>query len=487
MDSNTGTHLRKVVIILGPTDHRAWEAELALRLRHAGYSVGIELSAAHPTSPFNSLDRILALEQRRFGQSLASFVPPLAAAPLEQPDLIIDLNNESPQAGQKRLQIRFNGQAGFEHGIAGTLSGNSLPVITTLWNGETVGIARPMLSDRLWISRMSNEMLAGALALIEQSVARYFAGALHPVAHATPLPPSQGFWRYYLPHVASNAAGRLHKKLTSRRPFYWQVAYRNTSNAAASAGLLDRPSFAVLPDDGQRFYADPFVLERGGRPFLFVEEYPYGKAKGVISVAEQEADGRFGVPRIVLEEPYHLSYPQVFEDDGEIFMLPESGGARKLVLYRAAAFSDQWVVDTVLLADIDINDATLLVRNGTYWLFGTERRGAGSASDTMVVFHAPALRGPWRPHQLNPIMIDRSAARPGGAFIERSDGRTFLPVQNGQDSYGGGLGLMELLQLDHEAVRFAPPEPVRMGQAWNRKGIHTLNRAGSIEVVDSAG
>ncbi|MBU1307441.1 MAG: hypothetical protein KKF33_18205, partial [Alphaproteobacteria bacterium] len=213
---------------------------------------------------------------------------------------------------------------------------------------------------------------------------------------------------------------------------------------------------------------------------------PYATARGVISVAEQRSDGHFDVPQVVLEEPYHLSYPQVFAHAGDMFMLPESGGANRLVLYRAISFPDQWAVDTVLIEGRDINDATLLERDGKFWLFATERRGAGSASDTMVVYAASDLRGPWSPHKLNPIAIDCAASRPGGAFIAR-DGRTFLPVQDGTTSYGGGLALMELLQLDDDAVEFAAPVPIRSGTAWPVAGIHTLNKSGRVEVVDSAG
>ncbi|TIP76798.1 MAG: hypothetical protein E5X58_45090, partial [Mesorhizobium sp.] len=107
--------------------------------------------------------------------------------------------------------------------------------------------------------------------------------------------------------------------------------------------------------------------------------------RGVISVAELGDDGSFGVPRVVLEETHHLSYPQVFAHAGEIFMIPESAAARELVLYRAAQFPDRWVRDTVLLTDKDFNDATLLESAGRFWLLGTERFGYGSASDTMAV------------------------------------------------------------------------------------------------------
>jgi hypothetical protein len=87
---------------------------------------------------------------------------------------------------------------------------------------------------------------------------------------------------------------------------------------------------------------------------------------------------------------------------------------------------------------------------------------------------------------MNPVMIDRSAARPGGAFVRQGD-RLFLPVQDGSRAYGGGLGLAELVELTQRSVRFSAPRPVRPGTAWARQGIHTLNRAGDIEVIDSAG
>ncbi len=486
MVGNTEFNLNKIVIIFDPASVRAWQVELLQRLRAAGYRVGVRHQPCAKEDP-RGVALVLALEAMRFGAGLAGRVRPPLPASMDEPSLLIDLTGQAADAPLPMLRLSFSGQPRFAGGLTQMLATGKLPVITTVLEGETVGVARPMLSDRLWLTRASNEILAGAISLIEQSVARFFAGALLPVVVPTPKPAASGFLRHYVPHLAVSLAQRLGQKLVRRRPFYWQTAYRlGTGAGIAVTGAIDGAAFTTLADDGHRFYADPFVVEHAGQTFLFVEEYPYASAKGIISVARLGADGRFGVPRAVLEEPYHLSYPQVFSQGGEMFMLPESGGARRLVLYRAASFPDLWEVDTVLMEDRDINDATLIRRDGRLWLFGTERRGAGSASDTLVVFSATDLRGPWAPHKLNPIAIDRSAARPGGALIER-EGRTFLPVQDGQKSYGGGLGLAELLRLDDEAVVLAAPTPVRAGPAWARKGIHTLNRTAGMEVVDSAG
>jgi hypothetical protein len=486
MRTNTANNLHKIVIMFDPAAARMWQIELLQRLQAAGYRVGVGHSPSSGADR-HRVDQVLAIEARRFGAGLAQRVSPPPPQPVDEPRLLIDLSGQADDAQVPVLRLLFNGQVHFADGLSQMLATGALPVVTTTLATETVGIARPMLSDRLWLTRVSNDVLAGAISLVEQSVARFFAGALVPVAAPVAGPTVAGFLRHYLPNLAAGMVARLRHKLASKRPFYWQTAYRigDGAGVAESAALGGAP-FTVLQDDGERFYADPFVVEHEGETFLFVEEYPYATAKGIISVAKLDADGRFGVPKVVLEEPYHLSYPQVFSHGGDMFMLPESGGARRLVLYRAAAFPDRWEVDTVLMDDTDINDATLLQRDGRFWLFGTERRGAGSASDTLVVFSAPDLRGPWLPHKLNPIAIDRSAARPGGAFIGR-DGRTFLPVQDGQQSYGGGLGLAELLRLDDDAVVLGAPVPIHVWSAWQRNGIHTLNRVDSVEVVDSAG
>src|SRR5690606_5655893 len=153
------------------------------------------------------------------------------------------------------------------------------------------------------------------------------------------------------------------------------------------------------------------------------------------------------------------SYPQVFDWRGESWMLPEGSASGRLTLYRAARYPDRWTAETVLVEGREISDATLLEHGGFWWLLAAERDGYGSTSDTMVVFHAPALDGPWQPHPMNPVIIDRRQARPGGAFIH-SQGRILLPVQDGTHGYGGGLGLSELLQLDRQTVRLSPPQPI---------------------------
>lgn len=460
---------------------------MLVRLRLLGHAVSVRHVPAR-ASTAGGFDRVLALESRRFGASLAARAEPLPAEDAGAAELAIDLTGVADVRNVPVLSLRFCGRDDLPTGLAAMLSSGRPPEIVSRLDDAAVGRARPMLADRVWLSRICNDVLAGAISLLVQSVGRFFAGNLSPIAGAAEQAPDASFLPNYLASLGRGLAGRAVQKFKSGgRPFYWQVAYRLIDDPGiAETCRLDGAPFTVLADDGRRFYADPFVMEHRGRHYLFVEEFPYATGRGVISVAELGEDGTFGTPRMVLEEPHHLSYPQVFTQDGELFMIPESSAARELVLYRAEAFPDRWVRDGVLLAGRDYNDATLLQADGRFWLFGTERFGYGSASDTMTVYSATSLRGPWQPHALNPIAVDRSAARPGGAFIHH-DGSVSLPVQDGSRAYGGGLGLMRLVRLDDGAVVFAPPRPIAAGSAWARSGIHTLNRAGRLEVVDSAG
>jgi hypothetical protein len=185
-----------------------------------------------------------------------------------------------------------------------------------------------------------------------------------------------------------------------------------------------------------------------------------------------------------LEEPHHLSYPNVFSNGGNIFMIPESGAANEVVLYRALSFPDIWRREAVLIEGRSFADATLFHHQGRFWLFGAERFADGSASDTMAIYSAERLYGPWTPHPLNPVAIDRAGARPGGQIVE-VNGKPFLPVQNGTQTYGGGLGLREILHLDAKGVRLGPTLPIHQRAGAAHASLHTLNRAGRLEVIDA--
>jgi hypothetical protein len=267
---------------------------------------------------------------------------------------------------------------------------------------------------------------------------------------------------------------------------HWRVGWRMVDGA----GLIETQSLAgtrwnVLPDPGTHFYADPFPFVWRGRHFILVEDLDHRSQKGVISAVEIGPAGPLGPARPVLEEPWHLSYPFLIEHEGAAWMVPESSANRTVSLYRADPFPTRWVKEADLLTDIEASDATLLRHRGRWWMFATVRDGSGSYSDTLCLFCAPHLRGPWVPHPGNPILVDAGSARPAGNIV-RVGSRLWRPVQDCRAGYGTALGIAEITRLDHDGYAQVLRSVIPPSGPWAGRRFHTLNRAGRLECIDGS-
>ena len=71
-------------------------------------------------------------------------------------------------------------------------------------------------------------------------------------------------------------------------------------------------------------WADPFPVEAEHGYDVFLEVYDHATRRGSIGVSRLSRDGVFEPPVTVLDAPYHLSYPFVFQWRGQWFLMPES-------------------------------------------------------------------------------------------------------------------------------------------------------------------
>ena len=286
--------------------------------------------------------------------------------------------------------------------------------------------------------------------------------------------------------AAAALAGRVERRLRQLlvRDDHWRIAVRRrTADDALFAGLddLGDPSWRWLADDRRRYFADPFLFEADGVAYVFCEEFPYATGKGVISVFALDADGAPGAPQIVLERPYHLSYPFVFRHDGAIWMMPESGANRTLELYRADPFPLRWTLDRTLFSDVALADATPFACNSEWWLTATLAETEGASWDSLALFSGPGPLGPWTPTGDGPALIDAAAARPAGRVFEHQ-GALIRPAQDCRGGYGAGLTFRRIEALGPGLFRQTPiPEATAMG------GLHTFNQSACFTTIDAAG
>jgi hypothetical protein len=267
---------------------------------------------------------------------------------------------------------------------------------------------------------------------------------------------------------------------------HWHIGWRYVENADVwKTGDLSGPGWQVLPDPGNRFYADPFPITWMGRTFVFFEDLDHRVGKGTISAVEFDGTGPVGGAIPVLEEAWHLSYPFLIEHDNQLWMIPESSANRDVALYRCVRFPDKWERHRTLLSGLELGDATITRHNGLNYLFGAWRDGAGGYSDTLAIFYAEDLMGPWLPHASNPVLIDRASARPAGNFVT-VNGKLWRPVQDCADGYGAALGLAEVVELTPTTFTQIVRHSIRPGPLWPGRKLHTLNRCGRLEVIDGS-
>lgn len=476
-----------IEVIVPQSAPRYWQKLAIERLQAEGHDVAVRHQPGVAPWPA-ATTAAFAFEQRLFrrhGPRLGTALPEIPARSGRQPaTLRVDLAGGAGASGVPTIGLLFDGYAS-DQMVATAVAAGRLPRIEAILGGETVGSAQPMVDKRESAALGTEDVLARAVTLILSVVQAFAQGRLATTKRATEITGRAGTLQFASAYLG-RALPRLGREAMRRARFrhaHWRVGYRFTDAAGVAATGALGNGWSVLPDPGDHFYADPFPFQWRDRSLLFVEDYPHATGKAVISLVPFDADGNPEEPRVVLEEPHHLSYPQVFERDGAVWMLPEASASGRLTLYRATAFPDRWSAEAVLIEG-EISDATLLEHDGLLWLFATDRDGHGSTSDTLVVFCAPALTGPWRAHRMNPILIDRRMARPGGAFARDGEGRILLPVQDGTLGYGGGLGLSELLELNQDTVRISQPISIATDGDWPYPQIHTLNRSGRLEVID---
>lgn len=241
----------------------------------------------------------------------------------------------------------------------------------------------------------------------------------------------------------------------------------------------------VPPKD--RLWADPYVLFRDGKYYLFFEEMIFDKKRiGHIALAVMDETGPCSEPVTVLEEPFHLSYPFVFEWKDETYMIPETAGARAIRLYKCVRFPDQWQFQYNLINNIEANDATLFCDGNRWWMFVSVKEHEGYPNwDELFLFYSDSpVSQAWQPHPKNPVVSDVTSARPAGKLFEQ-DGEIYRPAQNSAHRYGYGLKIHRIIKLteteyeEEEVHSFEPDWDERI------KAVHSYNRAGKLSVIDA--
>ena len=199
------------------------------------------------------------------------------------------------------------------------------------------------------------------------------------------------------------------------------------------------------------FQADSFLFVKNDELFLFYELQHWDNP-GCIAMIKTSDLMTWTKPAIVLREPFHLSFPYVFEDHGNIYMVPESQESDSIRLYKANNNLTSFTYIRTLLhqkrgEDIhfNYNDSHVYYQEETYYLFTSYQKNWMYYQELYTTNNL--LEGNFKKHPMSPICTSNEFGRNGGSLIQFGD-KLLRVTQDCHQNYGDNISLMEITTLN---------------------------------------
>jgi hypothetical protein len=219
--------------------------------------------------------------------------------------------------------------------------------------------------------------------------------------------------------------------------------------------------------------AHPFMLVENSRYYLFFTAKDYKTDKGGIALAES-ADGRdWKFRRTVIRESFVTSHPYVFKWRNDYYLIPEAHTETSVRLYRATEFPDKWAYEGDLLKGDRFISPTLVRYKDMWWMFI-----ARSGNETLRLFYARNLKGPWTEHPKSPIIEKNlETARPAGRPLV-IDGTLYRLGQDCYPTYGNQVRAFQVTEISPTAYAekmIDTPIVKASGTGWNSDAMHHVD------------
>ncbi|MFW6052484.1 MAG: glucosamine inositolphosphorylceramide transferase family protein [Desulfosalsimonas sp.] len=215
--------------------------------------------------------------------------------------------------------------------------------------------------------------------------------------------------------------------------------------------------------------ADPFlILADDGTPYMFYEIVFQGASNGKIAVSVFDPENnQWRYKGVIIDEPFHLSYPYVFYAEGTYYMVPETKAAKSVRLYAATEFPLKWEFVKTIIKDRKLVDPCIVYFKGKYYLFANRKK-------RLYLYCADDLTGNWAPHPKSPVRrgnYSRCAGR-----ILCFNGEMFRPAQELSKGYGNSMRIFKIRELSEQKYSETPLGKgdflYPFGGTWARFGMH---------------
>lgn len=256
-----------------------------------------------------------------------------------------------------------------------------------------------------------------------------------------------------------------------------QEPFTNYKISPALQILCDR---RIMLKEPTIIVADPFLFVRNDKLFLFYEQKKLYH-NGTIMMTHTGDLQHWSEPVEVLREAFHLSYPWVLENNGHIYMIPETCGDRSVRLYEAAnpELTEFKFIKKLLEQEEDDNirisysDSSIVEKDGSYYLFTTVNC---KGINQLLLFYSDNLMGPYLRHPRSPVCVSQRYGRNAGSLLEYK-GELYRVAQDCEKRYGDNVHILKVkkLSLSEYAEEVVKENIFTSNEPFYRDGGHQLN------------
>jgi hypothetical protein len=133
----------------------------------------------------------------------------------------------------------------------------------------------------------------------------------------------------------------IFKKNPNKKRELWAIGIVK-DNVKVLINSLKPLEIKWIEPPSNRFYADPFLINKDDTAYIFFEDYSYKEEKGRISYIETRDFKTFSNVKPIIDTAFHLSYPFILEYEGKYYCIPEQYSTGEVALYEAVSFPDKW-------------------------------------------------------------------------------------------------------------------------------------------------
>jgi len=232
------------------------------------------------------------------------------------------------------------------------------------------------------------------------------------------------------------------------------------------------------------YLADPFVFSSQQGDYCFVEDFDYTVGRGCICAYKlsEECAERIGE---AIVEPFHMSYPYVFEYDSKLYMCPETAESNDIRIYECEELPLKWKLKKIIMSQVSAVDSTIFERDGRWWLLtNIDSLDLGDRCSELHIFSSDnPLSDKWTPHPSNPVIVDSLTARMGG-FLAKGTSIYRVGQRQGFSMYGKSFSINQITTLSENDYVERSVVQISANFFSGLIGTHHLHSNGRISAFD---